>query len=121
MIYLFQHPESGEYRDVWFEVNDNKVFVDESGVKWERVFTPPQISVDTKIDPRSKDQFLRKTNRQGTVGDLMDFSAEMSERRKEKDGVDFVKEAYEAKEDAFRGGKKRAKKLKDIEVEVKVK
>lgn len=121
MIYLFEHPTTGELRDVCFEVNDDKTYIDENGILWQRRWTPPQISMDTKVDPYSQKQFLNKTRNAGTVGDLMDRAADLSAMRADKDGVDLVKKNYEDQEAKLRGGKRVAKKLKDIEIEVKVK
>lgn len=121
MIYLFEHPETGEFRDVIFHMDDEKIYVDDQGVTWQRRWTPPQLSIDTKIDPYSQKQFLDKTRNAGTVGDLMDRAADLSAARADKDGVDFVKKNYEDQEAKMRGGKRAAKKLKDIEIEVKVK
>ena len=121
MIYLFEHPDTGELRDVFFEVNDEKIYVDEKGVTWQRRFTLPQISIDTKIDPYSQKQFMDKTNKSSTIGDLWDRAADLSAARAEKDGIDAVKQKWEDKESKIRGGRKKGKKWKDIEVEVKVK
>lgn len=121
MIYLFEHPDSGELRDVFFEVNDEKIYVDEKGITWQRRFTPPQISIDTRIDPYSEKQFLDKTRKRSTVGDLWDRAADLSAARAEKDGVDHVKEKWDKAGEKVRGGRKKAKKWKDIQVEVKVK
>lgn len=120
MIYLFENPETGEQRDVVLSVDEKKVY-EENGVAWRRVFTPPQISTDTRIDPYSQKQFLDKTRKPGTVGDLWDRANELSQIRADKDGEDFVKKKFEENGDKMRGGKKRATKLKDLEIEVKVK
>ncbi len=120
MIYLFEHPETGETKDVFFNIDDEKIY-EEDGVVWQRRWTPPQISMDTKIDPYSQKQFLDKTRKGGTVGDLWDRSAELSAIRADKDGKDFVKEKFEKEGDAIRKGKTPAKKFKDLEIQAKVK
>jgi len=120
MIYLFEHPETGELRDVFFNVNDEKIYED-GGVVWQRRWTPPQLSIDTKIDPYSEKQFLDKTRKCGKIGDLWDRSAELSAIRAEKEGTDFVKDKFEEDCAKVRKGKKNPRKLKDIEVELKVK
>jgi hypothetical protein len=58
----------------------------EDGVQWRRVYTIPTASIDTKIDPFSSNEFIRKTNKKGTMGEVMDLSAELSEKRAEKTG-----------------------------------
>lgn len=62
-------------------MNDEKIYIDEDGVKWRREFTVPQASIDANIDPYSSKAFVEKTRRAGTIGELVDLSKEMSERR----------------------------------------
>lgn len=90
MIYIYQHPDSGEIREINQAMNDVHEFVDEFGVKWNRVFTIPNAAVDSKIDPFSSRAFLDKTKQKGKVGDLIDRSKELSEKRKDKLGYDPV-------------------------------
>jgi len=71
-------------------MNDVHEYYDETGLKWHRVFTSPNASVDSNIDPFSSKAFVNKTGSKGTVGDLIDRSKEMSERRKDKIGYDPV-------------------------------
>lgn len=86
MIYLYEHPETGETREVIQGMNDIHEYF-EDGVKWNRVFTVPHASIDTKIDPNSAADFVKKTgSKKGTFGDMMDLSAELSERRAEQHG-----------------------------------
>jgi hypothetical protein len=74
-------------------MNDNHEFTDEKGIQWIRVFSIPNTAVDTEIDPFSYTDFVNKTNgKKGTVGDLWDRSAELSEKRKKKAGKDLIKE-----------------------------
>jgi hypothetical protein len=74
-------------------MNDEKVYVDENNLKWNREFVVPQASIDTNIDPYSKRAFMDKTNKAGTFGEMMDLSKELSEKR---GGVknDPVKKGY---------------------------
>ena len=53
-------------------------------------------SIDTNIDPNSRQDFLEKTrNKAGTLGEMMDRSAELSEKRKELNGgTDPVQTKY---------------------------
>jgi hypothetical protein len=99
-LYIFQNPETGETRDVFFKMNDEKHFQDQDGLDWVRIFTSPRVSIDSDIDPYSEQAFVDKTARGGTVGDIMDMSKEMSEKRggAKNDAVkhDYVK-AWKAK------------------------
>lgn len=87
-VYIFQNPETKEYREVLLGMQDKKEF-SEGGVKWDRVFTKPNAAVSTAIDPYSAESFVSATaNKKETYGDLMDRSRELSEKRKDKEGVD---------------------------------
>lgn len=105
-LYTFEHPTTGEQQDIIFSINDDKIFVDESGIKWNRIFLAPNVSVDAGIDPFSKNQFLDKTNKQGTVGEIMDISREMSDKRKSKLGYDPIQKEYFKKYSEKRSGTK---------------
>lgn len=84
-IYLYSHPETNEIKEVLQSMKEEHSY-SEDGVQWRRVFTIPTASIDTKIDPFSASEFIRKTNKKGTVGDVMDLSAELSEKRAESSG-----------------------------------
>lgn len=79
--YLFSHPKTKKVCEIFFHMNDEKVYTDERGVKWNREFVVPQASIDTNIDPYSKRAFMDKTNKAGTFGEMMDLSKELSEKR----------------------------------------
>lgn len=79
--YLFRHPNSKEIQEIFFHMNDEKIYIDEQGVKWVREFIVPQASIDTNIDPYSKRAFMDKTNKAGTFGEMFDLSKELSEKR----------------------------------------
>lgn len=105
-IYSFRNPNTGEIKDVIFSMNDKKEFV-EDGVIWEREFTVPNAAIDTEVDPNSPKDFVRATNKKGTIGDLFDRSKELSEKRKEKNsGIDPVQEKYYSDYSKTRKGKK---------------
>ena len=95
-IYLFQNPQTEETIELFFGMNDEKKYVDEDGTEWNRLYYSPQLSTEASIDPWSNSDFVNKTaNMKGTVGDMMDKSAELSSIRAEKNGgVDPVKEKY---------------------------
>lgn len=74
-------------------MNDEHKFFGDDGEEWNRVFDVPGAVIDSvfNIDPRSSQEFVRKTGlRKGKLNDLFQLSAELSEKRKSKDGVDGV-------------------------------
>ena len=79
--YLFSHPKTKKVCEIFFHMNDEKVYIDDQGIKWNREFVVPQASIDTNIDPYSKRAFMDKTNKAGTFGEMMDLSKELSEKR----------------------------------------
>lgn len=89
MVYVYAHPQTGETREVVQSIHDVHEYVVD-GVKWHRVFNSVNIAVDTKVDPFSSKDFIKKTDKPGTVGDLIDRSKEMAEKRKEKAGFDPI-------------------------------
>lgn len=92
-IYLFKNPKTGITKEIIQKMNDEHTY-EEDGVKWERVFLVPNASIDTKVKPDDKVKFIEKTgNMKGTVGDMLDYSAELSEERAKSsdDGQDPVK------------------------------
>ena len=56
------------------------------------VYTVPQASIDTQIDPNSPSEFKRKAK--GNLGDIWDQSAEASEKRTKQQGEDPVKKQF---------------------------
>lgn len=86
-LYLYQNPETEEIIEVLQGMNDKHEYFDTEGLEWKRVFTVPTASIDTKIDPFSARDFVNKTGtKKGTVGDMMDLSADLSRAREEKTG-----------------------------------
>ncbi len=85
-IYIYKHPEEDIYEEVVQGMNDPHVFSKE-GVEWQRVFLSPNAAISSDADPFSSNSFVEKTaNMKGTFGDMMDYSAELSEKRAEKSG-----------------------------------
>jgi hypothetical protein len=81
-IYLFQNPSTKQVVEVFQQMKDDHVFFDEKGVEYQRLFTCPNYSIDSKIDPFSSKDFAQKTrNKKGTIGDLLNESKELSEKR----------------------------------------
>jgi len=93
--YLFTDPEKpDEIISVHQGINDEHVF-EIDGRKCDRVFTVPQASIDTQIDPFSQRQFVEKTSGPGTMGEMWDRSAELSNQRASKNGgIDPVKQKH---------------------------
>lgn len=95
--YDFYNNETGETREVFFHMNDVKEYNGENGLeigKWRRLFSSPQLSVDTDFDPRNREEFARRGEKYKDLGSLMDKSRELSEKRAQKDGVDHVREKF---------------------------
>ena len=95
-LYTYENPKTGETIDILQTMSEKHQYIDQEGLEWKRVFQVPNASVDSQIDPYSKTSFLDATkNKKGTYGDLVDKSAELSEKRaKDHGGKDPVKESF---------------------------
>jgi hypothetical protein len=113
-IYIYKHPEQEEYTEVFQTMMEDHVYFDSEGLEWKRVFTTPNMSIDSQIDPYSSKEFVEKTGgKKGTMGDMMDYSKEMSHIRAEKNGgIDPVKEKYYKDYSAKRKGAKHIDQMK---------
>ena len=86
-IYIFKNPKTEEYKEIVQTMNEEHIYIDEFGLEWQRVFTVPHASIDTKEDAWNHNQFVEKTGKmKGTVGDVLDYSAELSSKRAESNG-----------------------------------
>jgi hypothetical protein len=105
-LYTFKHPDEEKYEDVFFGMNDDKKYIDSNGVEWKRVWYSPQLSTEASIDPWSNNDFVNKTkDKTGNLGEMMDLSQELSNKRaKENGGIDPVKEKYYKNYSKQRGG-----------------
>lgn len=98
--YVFsQVGKSSITTELFYHMNDapsvGSVITDEKGMKWKRIFTNPQASFDTQVDPHSASDFVRATNKKGVVGDLWERAGEMSAKRADKEGGrDPIKERF---------------------------
>jgi len=112
-LYVFRHKISQEVREVFFRMNDEKIYKGDNGLddNWERVFTPPNPAVNSSIaNPFSQKDYNRLTDsKKETLGSLMDRSKEFSEKRKQKLGVktDPQKKKYWDQWNKARGGKRK--------------
>jgi hypothetical protein len=113
-IYVYKHPEQEEYIEVLQGMNDEHVY-EQDGLAWERVFLAPNASIDSDVDPFNGRQFVDTTAaKKGTMGDMMDYSKELSMKRASKNGgVDPVKEKYYKKYSDERNGTKHPQDIKD--------
>ena len=94
-MYVYQHPETEEYIEVLQGMNDDHIYMDKEGVNWKRIFFVPNASFDSQVDPYSEADFFKATaNKKGTIGEMMDYSKELSEKRASKEGKDPVKEKF---------------------------
>jgi len=113
-IYLFQNPKTEEVIELFFGMNDDKVYTDEKGLEWKRIYSLPQLSTESSIDPWSNADFVNKTkNTKGTLGDLLDRSSELSAKRADQNGgIDPLKENYYKNYSKQRKGAKHPDQIK---------
>ncbi len=90
--------------------------ITDAGVKWRRVFTRPQASIDTHVDPFSSRDFIKATAKKGNVGDLFDRSKELSLKRAEKEGSDPLRQAHFDAYSKRRHGKKHPEQQREESV-----
>tara|TARA_R100000479_G_C6301850_1_gene170576 strand:+ start:34 stop:414 length:381 start_codon:yes stop_codon:yes gene_type:complete len=85
-IYVYKHPEEELYEEVVQGMNDPHVF-SKDGIEWQRVFLSPNAAISSNDDPFNSNAFVDKTaNMKGTLGDMMSYSQELSEKRAAKLG-----------------------------------
>jgi len=113
-IYIYKHPEKEEYIEVLQGMNDEHVY-EQDGLAWERVFLAPNASIDSDVDPFSGRQFVDATAaKKGTMGDMLDYSKELSQKRASVNGgIDPVKEKYYKKYSDKRNGAKHPQQMKE--------
>lgn len=106
--YLYRNPKNGEIVAVIQRINEEHSFSSQ-GVKYERVYVPVNLGIDSNIDPNNQADFISKTKAK-TYGELWDASAELSSKRAEKNqGSDPVKADFKKEYSAKNKGKKIAK------------
>jgi hypothetical protein len=115
-LYIYQNEETGEVKEILQSMSEEHVYF-ENGIQWKRVYTVPTASIDTKINPFSEKEFVEKTGtKRGTVGDMMDLSSELSQRRAESTGSeDPVKRKLFSEYEKKTGKKHLSDKAKVIE------
>lgn len=110
-IYLYQHPNTEEIIESFQKMNEEHFFIDDKGVKWNRIFTKPNASTDTKLDPWNPSDFVKKTGKMaGTVGEMQDMAKDMALQRS---GGDIMQDPIKQKhmsdweKKRSKGGKKK--------------
>lgn len=115
-IYLFKNPKSGKVVQVYQDMNSEHSY-SENGIKFERVFTVPNAQIDSEIDPDSAQKFVEKTGKmKGTLGEIWDYSKELSEKRAQKTGEDHLRTKAEEKYSKKRRGMKYKEKINPSEM-----
>lgn len=124
-LYIYKHPETNEHKEILQGMNDVHEYF-EDDVKWQRVFTSPNASIDgvAFAAPESLKDFVKVTdNKKLSVGDIQDISKEASAKRAEKNGgVDPIKQkSFDEYSSRRRGIKhqdeRKARKGKDYHVD----
>lgn len=112
--YEFANPlDDNDRVDVFFHMNDEKRHIVD-GVEWRRVYHSPLASIDTKLDPRDKNAFVRRTEKYTRVGDFQSLSRDLSDQRASKDGRDGVKEKWLDNYEKTRNGKKHSERIPKV-------
>ena len=95
-VYVYKHPKTEEVIELIQGMNDEHIYVDEKGVEWKRVFLSSQLKTESSIDHWNSNDFVEKTRySKGSYGDMLDRSAELSEKRaKDYGGEDPLKKKY---------------------------
>lgn len=108
-IYVYQNPKNKKIIEINQSVHDSHEYIDKSGLKWNRIFTSPQLNTDgtLKSDCSEKEFSEYTKNKKGTIGDLWDRSRELSEKRKKIYGKDPVKDNFLKDWSSKRKGKKK--------------
>lgn len=108
MLVIFKHPETSEKKTVYIGEGREIGYTDPKGVEWEpveeevapdkrsEVFHLPYVAIKGSKDPFSERAFVEDTGRKrGTVGDMMDYSRELSEKRAQQNGgVDPIQQNF---------------------------
>jgi hypothetical protein len=116
-LYLFKNPKTGKVISVFQGMNDEHNY-SEDGIKYERVFTVPNAQIDTEFDVDSSSKFVEKTGRmKGTLGEIWDYSEELSKKRASKyGGTDPLRKKAEEKYSKKRKGMKYKSKVNPSEL-----
>ena len=105
-LYIYQNPNNEEeIIEVIQRMTEPHVF-ERDGIKWSRIWEIPQASIDTVWNAENPNDFIEKSGKKrGTLGQIMDKSAELSEARRQKYGKDPIKEKKYKEYSDLRGGR----------------
>ena len=121
--YIYEHPNTHDTIEIMQGMNDSHEYIDDNGLEWKRVFSAPNANFDTQVDPFSQSDYRKATeNKKGTLGDLMDYSKDLSEQRAQKaGGIDPVAEKHHKEHEKNTGMKPPSKskvyESKNVKVE----
>lgn len=106
-IYVFSHPKTGQVKEIFLPMN-GPITYSEGGVIWTREYAFNVAVKDSPVNPWKQNDYMRKTQEmRGNLGDVMDLSRELSEKRaQDNGGVDPVKQTYFKEYSQKRGGRK---------------
>jgi len=78
-IYIYHNIETDEYREIVQSMKEDHAYFGEDGSEssWTRVFTIPNASIDSQIDPFSSKQFVDKTQNKRYCGWARSSQAEV--------------------------------------------
>jgi predicted nucleic acid-binding Zn ribbon protein len=95
-IYIFQNPKTQETIEVVQRMTEKHAYTDSDNLEWNRVWLTSSINMDGTISAWSSNDFHKTTeNKNYTMGEMWDKSAELSAARAGKNGgVDPVKEQW---------------------------
>jgi predicted nucleic acid-binding Zn ribbon protein len=107
-LYEYIDDDTNRTISVVQSMNDVHEYIDETGKKWRRVFTVPQMGIDTRVDIMDSKGFAEKSGKKkGTLGNLFDASKEASLKREKMMGKDPWVEESRKKWKERRKGKSR--------------
>ena len=116
-LYLYENKETGEVVEVLQGMSELHEYHGINGREkglWRRVFVNPNLSFDTNVDEYSDKSFVTSAqNKNYTYGELFDKSAEASEKRAQKNGVDPVKQKQYADYSKMTNGKLHPQQMKE--------
>jgi hypothetical protein len=118
-IYLYRNPKTDVIIEVVQSIHDKHEYIDNDGLIYDREYTIPTTSVDTKINPFDSKAFVENSKtKSGTIGNLQDLSKELSEKRSQILGTDPIKEKRYQEYSELRLGKQhlqqKKEKLKEV-------
>jgi hypothetical protein len=65
--YDFKHPEREEYVELFFAMSDEKIYIDEEGVEWGRIFCAPNVNATNRSYDPNKPIYDEKGNKMRVV------------------------------------------------------